>query len=186
MNLRFRCVLLAWAGASLLVVTGCDSVTIPERPTGTSDKKSKPTSQKSSKGPGPTKKQTGGEKNKTKPSDTTAENQVVLGTAFSGERAFDFGVVKVGRVREMPIRVRNTRVLGTDRSVQPISVTTTTSHPANHPDFTLAADDCKEVLHPGDSCLLKVAFEPTDSGTRSGSLAISGRQFDLTGKGTTS
>jgi hypothetical protein len=57
MNLRLRCVLLAWAGASLLGVTGCDSVGIPEspRPTTTSDEKGKKTSEKSSNSQGPTK-----------------------------------------------------------------------------------------------------------------------------------
>jgi hypothetical protein len=155
-------------------VTGCGPVGIPEspRPTGTSDETSKATSP------------TGGKTNKTTPSDITAENQVVLGSAFSGEPLFEFGVVQVGRRREMPIRVRNSP--GTDRSAQPISVTTTTTHPADHPDFTLAADDCKAVLPAGGSCVIKVAFEPTESGMRSGSLAIKGLRFGLTGKGTTS
>jgi hypothetical protein len=49
MNLRFRRVLLAWSGASLLGVTGCGSVGIPEspRPTGTSDETSNKRRQKS-------------------------------------------------------------------------------------------------------------------------------------------
>jgi hypothetical protein len=74
---------------------------------------------------------------------------------------FDFGVVQVGRLREMPIRVRNSRVFGTDRSAQPVSVTTT--QPDGGSNFVLSVDGCKAVLHPGDSCFLKVAFEPTDA-----------------------
>jgi hypothetical protein len=90
MNLRLRCVLLAWAGASLLGVTGCGPVGIPEspRPTGTSDETSKATSP------------TGGKTNKTTPSDITAENQVVLGRRFQANRCSSlawYRSVAVGR-----------------------------------------------------------------------------------------
>jgi hypothetical protein len=195
MNLRFRCALLAWVGASFFGATACGSVPTPASPgtgpqaTSSASHPSAPTPGQSSDGPGPTASPTSGETSQTTRNEPLAENQVRIGLQFqaspgaSGPAPFDFGIVQVGRRTEMPIRVTNHR--SSDVSAQPVSVITT--RPAGGSDFVLSADGCQAVLHPGDSCILKVAFEPTGLGTRSGRLEINGARVpSLTGEGTTS
>lgn len=58
--------------------------------------------------------------------------------------------------------------------------TATLGTPALTGDFTLAADTCGNSLAPGVGCTLSVAFKPTASGTRTGTLTIASSSGTLT------